>query len=500
MNEIFGEIFEALSPSYQSVEVRAFLVAIGEGEGWRSASTVIRLSHDPYEQIESQHQKLVLAQRIPKEMLDTQLGRQHHLDAFRGMNVELSAYPIGEFWNLFRRFDLGIIDCRKRAFHVWDDPDLGIDLRKERVTRRFDAYATDDGPWEVYYLGRGQLTNRLIGTPDSGGNRASVDEPNLDGWARMAGQPSYRAMFERVLGVPHGQGEKLEIRAPIYACIDEIQASNGTVRVVGRYHSSLGQLSVECSFYRIGTQGYRVLLLSTPVSLEIAPNAGGLKASSFSEEFTLSSNPEMGSAEATVYKMAPMRVDLYEKRSRLRSGVPSYKTFSAFVPDEDISALLSILVAGTDIIDCRLFNSVVARDGSNKLEELIEYLTLNLMALCGLSPIWLSPLKHDVLSGGLSAGSADILATTREGDPILVSCTMAMPDSSKAGMLGPARTAICSRYQLQEERMKMVLVTGKPSVTEQYSDIKVLAAKDLSEVWEALQVGNVVAARHLLGV
>ena len=421
------------------------------------------------------------------------------MDAFRGMNVELSAYPIGEFWNLFRRFEHGIIDCRKRAFHVWD-ADLAIDLHKESVTRRFDAYATDDGPWEVFYLGRGELTNRLIGPPDSEGNRASADERDFDVWARMAEQPSYRAMFERVLGVPYGPGEKLEIRAPIYACIDDIQSSNGSVTVVGRYHRSLGPVSVECSFYRIGNQGSRILLSSTPVSLEIAPDAAGPEVSNFSEEFTVSSSPEMGSAEATVYKMGQTRIDLYEKRSQLRSSMPLYKTFSAFVPEDDITALLSVLVAGTDISYCKLFHSFVARDGSRKSEELIEYVTLNLLALCGLSPIWLSPGKHDVLSGGLSAGSADILATTREGHPILVSCTMAMPDSSKAGMLGAARTAICSRFQLQEKSMKMVLVTGKPSVTEQYPDIRVIAAEDLSEVWQALQVGNVVAARHLVGV
>ena len=499
MDDTFEEIFQALKPSYRSVDVRGILLATGAIEGWRCAATIIRLSDRSPEDINQAHQQIVKNQRLPDELMSRKLGDEWNLQPFRGMNLELSAYPIEDFWNLFKRFDNGLIDGRSRAFHVFD-PDQGMELRKEKVSRRFDAYATDDGPWEVYYLGRGQLANSWLSGPNTGGTRSSVHRSDLDRWAREIGQPDYRSIFERVLGVPYGPGETFELRAPIYARIDDMICYGGLVRVKGRRHTSLGQLSVECSFYSIGDHGSRFPLPSTPASIDLIGEVGSPEISTFSEEFTVDSAPDMGVADATIYKRNPIRVDLFQKSARLRSAIPLYRTYIEFVPEKDVTDLLSRLVAGTNVEDCRFYTSFKPKDSSKKMDEVIEYLTHHLLALCQLNPILLSNPQYDVLFGDLSAGSADILATTPMMDPMLVSCTMAMPDVRKAGMLTAARTAVSSRIRLPEDRIKMLLVTGKPTVSEDFPNMRVLGAEDLTKVWEALQLGNIAEARQILGV
>jgi hypothetical protein len=123
-----------------------------------------------------------------------------------------------------------------------------------------------------------------------------------------------------------------------------------------------------------------------------------------------------------------------------------------------------------------------------------------LLALCQLNPILLSNLKHDVLSGGMQAGSADILAMTPEKDPILVSCTMAMPDDRKVNMVLSARTAICQRFGWNEDRIKVLLVTGKPSVLKQDAKVPTLAAQALQRLWTLIQQGDLTQAQSLIGI
>ena len=156
-------------------------------------------------------------------------------------------------------------------------------------------------------------------------------------------------------------------------------------------------------------------------------------------------------------------------------------------------------VAGSRVSDCRLYSRFAPKNRSKKMDELLEYVTHYLLALCRLNPILLSNPQYDVLLGDLSAGSADIVATASGTDPMPVSCTMAMPDSRKAGLLAATRTAICNRVRLPETRLKMVLVTGKPSVSEEFSEMRVLGAENLVQVWQALQFGNEAEARSILG-
>ncbi len=76
-------------------------------------------------------------------------------------------------------------------------------------------------------------------------------------------------MYERVLCVPFEQGKVLEIKAPVYARIDEIRSLNGAVRVEGSLNSNIGGLSVECNFYRTAEGGSRYLLSSSPASVDL---------------------------------------------------------------------------------------------------------------------------------------------------------------------------------------------------------------------------------------
>ena len=130
---------------------------------------------------------------------------------------------------------------------------------------------------------------------------------------------------------------------------------------------------------------------------------------------------------------------------------------------------------------------------------MIEYVVTYLLGLCQLSPILLSNPQYDVIHGGLEAGSADIVASTQGGVPILVSCTMAMPDARKRNMLLAARTAIANRTKVPLEAIKILLVTGKPSVSPSGTELLELAATDLERLWAMCQQGNLSEARRLLG-
>lgn len=96
------------------------------------------------------------------------------------------------------------------------------------------------------------------------------------------------------------------------------------------------------------------------------------------------------------------------------------------------------------------------------------------------------------------SGSADIVASTQRGDPMLVSCTMAMPDARKRNMLLAAQTAIVNRSGMPLEAIRVVLVTGKPSVSPSDTGLLELAATDLERLWVMCRQGNLSEARRLL--
>jgi hypothetical protein len=123
-----------------------------------------------------------------------------------------------------------------------------------------------------------------------------------------------------------------------------------------------------------------------------------------------------------------------------------------------------------------------------------------ILGLCQLNPILLSNPQYDVLSGGMGAASADILAMTPKKEPLLVSCTMGMPDQKKIGLLLAARTAISQRFGWPGGQIKVLLVTGKPSVPHADSETQILAAEHLHQLWGMIKKGDMLGAWSLIGV
>jgi hypothetical protein len=218
----------------------------------------------------------------------------------------------------------------------------------------------------------------------------------------------------------------------------------------------------------------------------------------FSQYYDLQGMPESADIEVSLYKPRPSRIDLSRLRRRLPSGIATYQAYTAFVPEDDVDGYLECLVTGREIRSCGLFRRYQPRDSSKKINELLEHAVNHLLALCHLNPVLLSNLNSDAIEGGMNAGSADILAATPDGEPLLVGCTMAMVDDRKRGMLLSGRKAICTRFQWQEDRVKLLLVSGKPDTASSSQEVHEIGASELQRLWEFIKRGDIGGAQALL--
>ncbi len=498
-NPSIKEVLEVLRKSFKSIDLRAVIVAFGDDQGWQNAFTVIRLSAKTAEEISAEHDRLKKLYELPPELLYKRLGVEHNVEPYRGLNVELSAYPVDRFERLVGRLREGLVDTSNRAFRVFDH-DLAIDLIGEEMYLWQNLEYEDIGEhWPVYYWGRGDQRAYIKGSPNEKGDRPQLEERDLDKQSRSVGLPNFRELAECITGRPFGRssGHAFEILFPVYARIKSVTPSFDTVNVNGRFHQALGKLVVECSLFE-QTQWDRALGRSLGKD-RIIPQSNGQDLVPFSISFPLKEPPESGRVRVSLFKQAATRVDLHDEQSSLKSGVLSFKAFAFFVPEEDITEYLGCLTSGTNIETCSIYRKFTPKNNSKKKDELIEYVVTYLLGLCQLNPILLSNPQYDVIHGGLQAGSADIVASTQGGIPILVSCTMAMPDARKRNMLLAARTAIANRAKVPLEAIKILLVTGKPSVSPSSTELLELAATDLERIWTMCRQGKLSESRRLLG-
>ncbi len=496
-NPTVQEVLEVLRKTFNGVDLRAVVVALGDRSGWRNAFTVIRFSARTPQEISAEHEELKKQYELRTQVLNKHLGEEHNIEPYKGINIVLSAYPIGQFEQLVRRMPEGIIAVSSnRAFHIADDDILKIDLMQEEMYLQNGDYEDIGNRWPVYYWGCGQKRRNFQGFPGGKDNRPRLDSHDLDKQSRNFGFADFQQLVECVTGESFDQssGHSFQILAPLYARITSVTSSSNTVKVIGRFHPALGELMLECSVYERGWSkhaGDRLL-----ERVRISPQSVGQELAQFSEVFQLGKTPEAGDVKASLFKQNATRIDLHEERSPLGSGVLAFRVFTSFVPEDDITEYLGCLTSGTDIKNCRLFRRFTSR----RIDELFEYVVTYLLGLCQLNPILLSNLQHDVIEGGLEAGSADIVASAQGGEPILVSCTMAMPDARKRNMLVSAQTAIANRTGMPIEKIRAILVTGKPSVSPSGTELLELAARDLGRLWGMCKQGNLTEARRLLGV
>ena len=73
-----------------------------------------------------------------------------------------------------------------------------------------------------------------------------------------------------------------------------------------------------------------------------------------------------------------------------------------------------------------------------------------------------------------------------------------MPVDRKFGMLLSGRTAICERVRCSEDKVRLLLITGKPSAPKSDANVRMLAAEDLRRAWEMIRQGDVSGARSSL--
>lgn len=498
-NPTVKEVLEALRQSFQGVDLRAVVVALGDQEGWLSAFTVIRFSAKTPQEISEEHEKLKNLYRLPSEVLNKRLGVEHNIEPYKGMNIELSAYAVSQFEQLVRLIPAGIINGCDRSFRVVDR-DFGVALMQEEMYLQSLVYQEMSDPWPIYYWGRGTQNANFEGSPNGQGERPKLNERDLDRQARNLDFASFQDLVGRITQASFLQssGHAFEIHAPVYARIASIAPSNDAVQVFVYFHPALGDLTVECSLCD-ERQGQR----TPPRSLgnvRVAPQTKGQEFTQFSHEFALEKPPATGLVTASLFKRGAARIDLHQQSSPLRSGVLSFRAFTSFVPEDEVTEYLECLTSGENIAACRIWRRFTPKESSKKADELIEHVVTYLLSLCELSPILLSNPQYDVIEGGLQAGSADIFATAHSVTPILVSCTMAMSDPKKRGMLLAARTAIANRVRVPPETIRLVLVTGKPSVAPSDAEMVELAAEDLKELWAMVRQGNLFGAKRRLGL
>jgi len=492
-NPTVGEVLDVLRPSFQGIDLRAVVVALGDQQGWQNAFTVIRFSVKTPEEISVEHDRLKTLYDIPAEILNKRLGREYNIEPYRGMRIELSSLAVGRLEQFVGGIHEGIIRTNDIAFRVFDH-ELGINLPKEMYLRGVDD-EENGHRWGAYHWGWGSQTANFAGAPDGQGNKLRLDSRDLDNQARSIGFADFQDLVEHITGQSflRGSGFALQIVAPVYARITSIIPSHDAVGVTGCFHPALGKLTLECSL-RESKQGEHACGRSLG-RIPVSPQTTDQKFTQFSEKFLLTESPESGHVQASLFKQAATRVELHREQSPLKSGVMAFRAFTSFVPEEDITDYLRGLTSGTGI-DCKILNKFTSKENSKVFEYVVTYL----LGLCHLNPILLSNLKYDVVNGGFEAGSADIIALAQDGSVILVSCTIGMPDRNKRNMLIAARTAIAQRIKVSPQAIKLILISGKPSVSASDAEMVELAAADLKKIWEMIRGGNLSEARSLLGL
>ena len=499
-NPSVGEVLEVLRQSFQGIDLRAIIAAVGDGKGWQNVFTVIRFTAKTLDEIAAEHERLKTLYELPPQILNRPLGKEHSINPYRGINIELSSYSTAKFRQLLGATSEGIIRVSNRAFLISDYVPLGKDLMQQEMNLWNSDYEDIGNRWPVYFFGCGQQRTNFEGSLDGEGDKPRLESQDLDKQSRSIGFTSFLELVEQITGESFGRstGNSFEIFAPVYARITSVIPSSHKVELLGNFHPALGQLVLECSLQE-RRQSHRAggALLG---KIRLIPQSSGQELTQFSQEFPLEKPPETGYVKASLYKQTTTRVDLHNERSPLRSGVPAFKAFTSFVPEQDITEYIECLKSGKDIQTCRIFRNFTPKDRSKKNDELFEHVVTYLLGLCQLNPMLLSNPQYDVIHGGLQAGSADIVASAEGGGAILVSCTMAMPDTRKRNMLLAARTAIANRTGIPLEEIRAVLVTGKPSVSYSDTELPELAATDLERLWEMCKQGNLTEARRLLRV
>lgn len=496
-NPTVAEVLGTLKDSFQSIDFRAIVVCLGDNEGWRNVFTVIRFSDKTPDGISAEHEKLKKVYELPDGILYTPLGIEHRIDPYRGMNIWLSTYTVAQFQDIVSRIHLGIINDRNRASRVFD-ADLNIDLMNEEMYLESQGFEDRNDWWPQYRWGYGTQISSFTGIPDGQGKKLELRRRDLDKQVRDLGFADFQGLVERITERTflRNSANALEIFVPIFARIDSVNQSGDGIKVDGRFHTALGNLTVECSLYESIDRS------KTPVhslgKVIINPFDAGKAIQKFSNIFVLREPPEKGQVTVCLFKQDKTRIDLHQKSSDLRSGVLTFRSFTSFVPEEAIGKYIKCLISGTGVTTCQLYKKYIPKNKSKKNEELIEQVVMYLFGLCQLNPILLSNPQYDVIEGGQQAGSADILASDQEGRPVLISCTMAMPDARKRDMLLAAQAAIASRIGVDAEMIRTILITGKPFVSKSDTRLVELAAQDLEQLWIMIQKGNIPEARKKL--
>jgi len=486
-NPTVEEVLGVLRPSFQGIDLRGIVVALGDKQEWRNVFTVIRFSDKTSQEISAEHDRLIKLNAIPAKILNKR--SDGNTEPYKGMRIVLASITTDKLDQLLDGIEQNIVNVNDVHFRIFDR-DLALKLKNQEM---YPHWVADK--WQTYYWGWGDQIANFDGTPNGQGKRPRLDSRDLDKQARSIGFTDFQQLAERIIeqSFGHGIGHAFQIFAPIYARIASVDQLNDSIKVIGDFHRALGDLMLECSLQENKQGDHRSgrSLGKKPVNRQ----TGNRKFIRYSRNFLLTESPESGRIQVSLYKQASTRVDLDNRQTSLGSGIRSYRAFTSFVPGQDITEYLRGLTSGT-ILNCKLLKKFISKEQSKVFEYVVTYL----LALCHLNPILLSNLRHDFVNGGLEAGSADIMALAQDGSVILVSCTTGMPDRNKRDMLIAARTTIAQRINIFPRTIKLVLITSKPSVSESGEEIVELASTDLEQLWERIQGGNLSEARRLLGL
>ena len=491
MGATLSEIRRALTPAYRSIDLRSIIVALGDGSGWRNVVTVIRFSDDTQESVRETQDNLASTLDIPRELLHRELGPEHNLEPYVGVNVELSSYQPEDFDRLFRRSDQSLLDVDSRAIRLRDDDRVSIPFESTEPVLTDGAYLGHRGQ-DLYYWRWGSKDNSWSST--DGTHR--ITEKDIDSQLRSLGLRPLSEFAEQVVGLPWANSSALEILMPVQISV-YVQQSVGTVKVAGSAPAGIAPIELELEVYayprgthvRHGQVHRPDIRFGEPVDRRVQ----------FEASVDVTNRPSPSTAELTLFKRQPGRVELWRERVALLSNNPLFETFTAFVPGEEVSDYLDALVKGAGIQACLLYKRFSKATTPNPA-RLLEHVTALIMGLCGLNPLPLAETQHDALPGDQPSGSADIVAATGAGVPILVGCTMAAPSDRDTSLLEAASVSINARSSSYEVRHHLVLVSGKPSATTASERVTVVPATGLVRAWQMIQRGEISQARAIFGV
>ena len=144
-NPTVEEVLGVLRPSFQGIDLRGIVVALGDKQEWRNVFTVIRFSDKTSQEISAEHDRLIKLNAIPAKILNKR--SDGNTEPYKGMRIVLASITTDKLDQLLDGIEQNIVNVNDVHFRIFDR-DLALKLKNQEM---YPHWVADK--WQTYYWG-----------------------------------------------------------------------------------------------------------------------------------------------------------------------------------------------------------------------------------------------------------------------------------------------------------------------------------------------------------